>query len=147
MKYPGPGSLSTTALSSGSSSASFLTWPRRTSLSCDLTVSSRISGLLLKRASWVLRTFSAMYLLGVRLVDGSSMKGSKALSSFLATSSSTLASIIACSASSLKLISSRISPRLHCWQFLHSTQRYGESAPIASIFQRSPDGLLLASIL
>ena len=54
----------------------------------------------------------------------------------LPTSSSTLSSIKACSASSLKLMASRSSPFLHLLQFLQEIHRYGDSVPRSSTLHR-----------
>ena len=105
-------------------------------------VSSFISGFFLNNASWLLKTHSAICLLGVRCTAGSSMKGRVASNLFCAASSSTLASISACSASSLKLTSSISSEFAHRWQFLHATQRYGTSPPMLSTLLKSRSSFL-----
>ena len=125
------------ARSSFVNSWSAFTYPLVTSLSWDLTVSSLISGFFLNRASWDLRTLSATNRLGFRAVAGFSMKGSLATSLLFSTSNSTLDSIWACSASSLKLISSRTSAFLHFWQQRQLSHLYGESAPTPSVCQNS----------
>ena len=73
-----------------------------------------------------------MNLLGLSCCCGSSMNGSVAHKVLVEGSNCTLCSIRACSASSLKLMASRVSPFLHLLQLLHATHLYGDSVPNCS---------------
>ena len=74
--------------------------------------------------------------LGLSIATGSKMNGSFAHRTLFSGSSSTLCSIRACSASSLKLMASKVSPFLHLLQFLQATHLYGDSVPSSSTCHR-----------